>query len=146
MSVIVWDGKTLAADRQVTYGQVKLEGSKIKRLADGTLLGWTGDEDTGMAMVIWYEKGADVEKLPPSQTKEDWSRLIVIYPNGRAFQYQQWGIATEIVSRPFAFGAGQDFALGALAMGADARKAVEIANQYSIGCGFGVEAYDLEAK
>jgi len=43
-----------------------------------------------------------------------------------------------------AWGSGRDYAMGAMEMGADARRAVEVTNVHSTDCGFGVEAYDLE--
>ena len=45
---------------------------------------------------------------------------------------------------PIAFGHGRDFALGAMAMGANAKKAVEITNKYSLQCGNGVYTYTLQ--
>jgi hypothetical protein len=44
-----------------------------------------------------------------------------------------------------AWGIGCDFALGAMAMGADAVQAVEITNKFSIHCGMGVDSYGNDA-
>lgn len=146
MSVVVWDGKTLAADRQGSQSDMRVLVSKIKRLPDGTLLAWTGAHENGLAMARWYEDGAIIAKLPPSQNKDDWSRLIVLEPDLRLITFEQYGEPLEILDCPIAFGAGRDFALGAMAMGADARKAVEVACQFSIVCGLGVEAIDIVSR
>ena len=42
------------------------------------------------------------------------------------------------------WGDGQEVAMGALAMGADAIKAVEITSKYCDSCGCGIDAYNLE--
>src|SRR6185436_21137093 len=78
MSVVVWDGKTLAADRQVTVCGLGRRGSKITQLEDGTVLAFTGGLENGLAVARWYKEGADPKRWPTSQTdKEFWSRLIV---------------------------------------------------------------------
>jgi hypothetical protein len=147
MSVIVWDGKTLAADMQVSYGSTACKISKIRKLKDGTILATTGSECSGALMMQWYETGADFSKYPVCQSdKDDWSRLVVVLPDGQVSCYEKYPVRIGVIQIPMAWGSGQDFALGALAMGADARKAVGIACQYSTDCGFGVEAFDIDIK
>jgi hypothetical protein len=142
MSIVVWDGKTLAADMQATCADARFKVSKMRRLDDGTVLAWAGHQDGGLAMARWYETGADPNKLPPCQ-KDEWTRLIVVQPGGKVVFYEQFGYPIEVLDCPAAWGSGRDFALGALAMGADARRAVEIACQFNINCGMGVEAIDV---
>lgn len=146
MSVIAWDGKTLAADRQGTICDTNVTVSKIRKSSDGTILAWVDSHEGGMAMALWFEKGADPEMLPDTQNKDDWSRLITLLPNGQIFTYELQGIPLPILDPFAAWGAGRDFALGAMAMGADARKAVEIASKFNVYCGMGVEAFDFEIK
>jgi hypothetical protein len=112
-------------------------------LKDGTILAATGSECSGALMMQWYEEGANFSNYPANQTdKDDWSRLVVVSPNGRVSCYEKYPVRIDVIQVPMAWGSGQDFALGALAMGADARKAVEIASQFSTDCGLGVEAFD----
>ena len=145
MSVVVWDGRTLAADRQMVCAGLRSTVSKIRRLDDGTLLGVTGHHDAGLLMFRWYEDDAKREEWPDVQSGKRWCRLIVVLPSGSVGFYEQQP-EFQVVLDPFAaWGAGRDFAIGALAMGADARKAVEITNQFSVDCGLGVEAFDLKA-
>jgi hypothetical protein len=143
MSVIAWDGKTLAADCQGTNQGLRRRVSKIERLEDGTVLGWVGSEDTGGAQLRWYKAGADINAWPASQTKEDWSVLVVVRPDRTVTMYEQYNVPLPVLEPFWAWGSGRDFAIGALAMGADAREAVEVAIQFNIDCGFGVEAYDM---
>jgi hypothetical protein len=45
-----------------------------------------------------------------------------------------------------AFGHGKDFAYGALAMGANAKEAVDACNTYSLHCGKGIGIYNLNGE
>ena len=159
MSVVVWDGKTLAADRQCTNFGLRYACTKMRRLTDGTVLAIVGHMDSGLLMMDWYESGCKKEEWPlmdwyESGCKKEewplvqsdndrWSRLIILFPDGRLAQYERCPALEYITTAPLAWGGGADFAMGAMAMGADARRAVEIASIYSEGCGFGVEAFDV---
>lgn len=89
----------------------------------------------------WYESGTDIEKLPAFQRTDDWCHLIVANQNG-VKSYGREGVVTPVNSF-MAWGSGRDFAIGAMACGASAEKAVEIANRYNIYCGFGVDKYEI---
>jgi ATP-dependent protease HslVU (ClpYQ) peptidase subunit len=93
-------------------------------------------------MANWYEAGAIPGKLPVGQSGENWAQLIVVKTTGEVIEYDQHGTAIEVLDCPIAWGSGRDLAMGALAMGADARKAVEVASRHSIHCGLGVDAFD----
>lgn len=45
---------------------------------------------------------------------------------------------------PICYGEGRDFAYGALEMGANAIKAVEVASKYCISCGMGIDVLSFE--
>jgi hypothetical protein len=115
-----------------------------RRFFGVVVLGWAGDSEKGMAAAKWYESGADPEKYPECMSEEwnktpNFTRLIVV-TRDRCVTYECLPIPLEI-QPPCAFGSGADFAIGAMAMGASARRAVEVANDHSWSCGFGVEAY-----
>lgn len=58
MTVIAWDGSALAADkRAVSGGGIARACTKIERHG-GSLLGITGDWDTGAEMREWFKAGA----------------------------------------------------------------------------------------
>ena len=79
MSVIAWDGNTLAADKRASSGTLIGTTTKIFRIDQATLCGYTGDAAFGEQMVAWYKAGAHPEAFPPSQRdKDDWARLIVV--------------------------------------------------------------------
>lgn len=146
MSVVAWDGKTIAADRQATNGSRKFTQSKLLRVESGEIIAWTGMTENGLTMARWYKDGADPAKFPfDVQTKEDWSRLIVASASG-VVVYERLPEPQEVEDSFDAWGSGADFAIGALAMGADACQAVAVASRFDAFCGFGVESFTLRAE
>lgn len=141
MSVIAWDGKYLAADKQSTCGNVRGVTTKIRRLDNGDIVGWTGKLEHGLLLSEWYANGARRDEWPEFQSEEDWCRLIVSNPAG-VFEYEQKPVAQRVEDSFMAWGDGRSIALGALAMGASAAQAVEIANRFSIYCGCGVDVME----
>lgn len=53
------------------------------------------------------------------------------------------GGATDITHRPWGVGSGCDFAIGAMTAGVDARRAVEIACEYDVYSGDGLQEVDI---
>lgn len=147
MSVVAYDGRVIAADRQGMNGDFPFETRKLLRLRNGDIIAWAGSIDGGLAMARWYEGGCKREEFPVTQRDKDlWSRLIVIpnEPLHRQVRYYEQGPEPIFLHEPFmAWGSGRDIAMGALAMGADARKAVEIACRYNVYCGMGIDEIDL---
>lgn len=144
MTVIVWDGKTLAADKRASSGSLRFTVCKIERSGDRTLLGTTGSSATSQELLHWWKNGADPAKFPAAaRNDESYGTLVVITP-GRIAQYTMGPYPTVIVQAQMAFGSGRDFALAALHMGADARKAVEVACHFATDCGDGIDTLTLE--
>ena len=145
MSVIVWDGKTLAADKQLTVGAVRFAGTKIFEIR-GSLVGFSGDFDFAQSMKHWFESGCEVEKYPASQNDNDrWVGMLVVTKDRKIYKYERSPYPMDMTeNKVYAFGSGREFALGALSMGADAQKAVEIAMLHEINCGVGIDKLTLE--
>jgi len=142
MSVVVWDGRTLAVDKASTNGQIQHCVDKAWVYKDVLLTG-TGALGAILAMREWYKAGAIHEDFPEVQKGAYWCHFIVVDEYG-LHRYEQTPIPVEHGRNPCAFGSGQDFAYGALAMGASAQQAVGIANQYSPDCGHGVDKFTLQ--
>ncbi len=133
MTVIVWDGNSIAVDSQATNGTRKRIVKKWRELDNGTVLLWTGDHEEGMVLCEWFEKGCHPENLPKHETREEFTVLIALLTSGQVVQYQIERIA-EPIEAPFAWGDGAPYALAAMAMGADAARAAEVACDLSIFC------------
>ena len=154
MSVICWDGKNLAADRQATDCDMAIETVKIREITvgfhAGHIIAWTGCDASGTYLADWYENGADPDKWPTQaqMDRESSSRLIVVTPDGQCKHYQgtTHAIALPVREKFRAWGSGRDFAMGAMAMGASAAEAVRIASQFCITCGGGIDVYPCNPK
>jgi len=144
MSVLVWDGTTLAADKQMTNGGLIQICSKIFRIGKD-LIGFTGDYDYGMGMKHWLENGADPDSFPDNQKDKDgWVGALVIKHDGRVLKYDRCPHPYDLSQNRFVcLGSGRDFAYGAMEMGADAVRAVEVACKYEASCGCGIETLAL---
>lgn len=143
MTVIAWDGKFLAADKRAYDNGTVFTTTKILRVK-GHLIGSTGDNDSGIALKEWFKNGADPDKWPECQKDKDrYCRFIVITPTGKIMDYCREPFPTIIEDEFYAWGSGGDSALGAMAMGASARKAVEIACNHESGCGNGITVLRL---
>lgn len=138
MSVVAWDGKTLAADRMRTTGDIETTMRKLWKLKTGEIIAVIGYQAEGLALKRWYEDGAKREDWPKCQEGEDWVQFIVASEKG-CFHYNNLPEQIESIDPFAAWGVGRRTALGAMAMGADAVKAVEIASKYASGCGKGCD-------
>lgn len=144
MSVVVWDGKTLATDKASASGNIQHRIDKVW-IHGGELLTGTGTLGTILEMREWYKSGAYHKAFPNIQKGDYWCHFIVVDEHGLK-RYEQSPIPIEHGRNACAFGSGQDLAYGALAMGASAEQAVNIANQYSPSCGQGVDVFTLTGE
>jgi len=141
MSIVVWDGTTLAADMGATTGDHMTIASKMWRITDNIVTAWTGSLDQGMRLATWYHHGADPDTFPEmQQNSEAFTRLIVLDRTGLGiYERTPYRLRYGERQKYMAWGSGMDVALGALAMGADAVQAVRVTCQHSVFCGGGIE-------
>lgn len=137
MTTVVWDGRTLAADRRMAG---HMSTCKIFPI-DGGYLAGAGLMDHLVEVAAWLQEGGDKPRLPEDSEPE--SEFLVV--RGREAFWLSWPYLREVrIREPFAaLGSGSEYALGALAMGADARAAVEVAAQFDPHTGGGVDAVDI---
>ncbi len=137
MSVIVWDGKLLAADSRRASGNTFMSAKKIERI-NGCLVAGTGTVD-------WIEEMVDLwshtlERLfPECQKKDDFAELIVVIPavdgSGVVVHHYLQSRHPVVIEHPWAWGAGREFAMAALGLGLSAPEAVEVAIRHCHYCG-----------
>jgi hypothetical protein len=146
MTVIAWDGRTLAADKMAVTGITKGSVKKIF-YHGGELLGVTGNLSIGMEVMRWYTDGADPGKFPASNRNlNEGSSLIRIDKDCKVWKYESSPIPFRVEGDRCAFGSGDEAALVAMEMGADARRAVELASMFNTTCGGGCDAIDWPLK
>jgi len=144
MTVIAWDGHVLAADKFAVQEGLCRVCTKIVKW-DGHLLAGAGPLTSILAMHAWFKAGARPEDVPVSQTKgDDWCDYLVIFPDKSIQRFENSAHAMTVEEDQIAIGNGAKYAYGAMAAGATAVKAVEIACRYAEGCGGGVDILRLD--
>jgi ATP-dependent protease HslVU (ClpYQ) peptidase subunit len=137
VTVLAWDGRTLAADTAVSDGEggTKTRFSrKLRRTGDGRLIGGAGDVGPMIELMDWLESGTD-DVLPKIKGSAE---CIVVMPDRTVAVYETSGIPIDVDEPVAAIGSGADLALGALLAGASAVRACEIAIERDPHCGFDV--------
>lgn len=141
MTVIAWDGKTLAADKRACNGTLRSVTTKIRRVGKD-LVGYTGDASEGEELLAWFRFGADPEKFPAHlrSDSQHWARLVVVTPKREVLVFERGPHPVVFEDRFFAAGSGRDFALAAMHLGKSATEAVEVASVFDTSCGDGMDA------
>lgn len=147
MTTIVWRDGVMAADSR-GYGGDKCpigQKQKIRRLEDGTLVGCSSNTPGQPEAVLdWYAAGADIEKAP--KFPENRFRFLAVKPDGMAFLGEDsFYLAGPLRAEFYAVGSGQEYALGALHMGASAERAVQIAVELDVWSGGAITVLRQEA-
>jgi len=108
------------------------------------LVGVSGHTVTAQAVFEWAQTGFAQDRMPENQKDPEKRNIILCIARDdekghRTYIYENSHVPWQN-EQPFtAIGAGSDLAAGALEMGADARRAVEIATKHSPVCGMGID-------
>lgn len=137
MTVVAWDGKTLAADKRGIAGGLPFTVTKLFRAAD-RLIGFSGNADRMGQLRNWFESGMDPEKYPQID-KDAPAWCMAIRRNGTIERYEASPYPIIVEEKQHAMGNGRDYALAAMHLGCDAARAVEVACHFDANCGNGVD-------
>lgn len=138
MTTVAYRGGVMAADSLVTGSEIRRGTTrKIHRLEDGGLVGFAGDLGWHDAIILWMNNGADPDfrpKLPENY------RLYGMWvkPTHEVLVFSQDLNLSFCESDFHAQGSGNEIAIGAMAHGASAFQAVEIACQFDVFSGLPV--------
>ena len=149
MTTVTFKSGVMACDSCFSYGgSVDTLGKKIVRLRSGALLGQAGDNDARDVIAL-LSTVKSVRQIPSRKDllslRTDFLGLLVT-PSGRIIKVsttfvspENWTDETEKdlgaweINHAFtAIGSGSDIAMGAMAAGADAKRAVMIACRYDM--------------
>lgn len=130
MTTITYRSGCLAADSLVTSGRARCGTiTKVWKTDDGSLWAVCGKMAYIEACKAWA--AGDRLAAPP---KMDESAFVHVTPDGRVREC--WGDGwCESLADFFAWGSGDEFAIGAMGMGADAATAVEVAARFDTATG-----------
>lgn len=139
MTTIAWDGKTLAADTLATSNGLRDNRTiKIWRHKDA-LIGACGSQALCERFRGWVIAGMDGES--PFEGADNGNGLVVTRQHVLCFGDNGcWSVAEPF----YTLGSGYQLALGALAMGATAKEAVEVAARYDTITGGDITVLTLD--
>jgi 20S proteasome alpha/beta subunit len=144
MTIICWDGKTLAADKRGSDGGCPRTITKIRRTRGGHLMGCSGSANRDAEIMAWYENGADPKGYPDSERDEQkCSVLLVIQPGPIVKYFNGTPYPVVFEDKYVCIGSGRDYAQAALHLGHSAVEAVGVAIALDINCGNGIDALTL---
>jgi 20S proteasome alpha/beta subunit len=144
MTVIAWDGKTLAADKMSVSGGYSATVTKIRKIR-GHLVGGSGNAPDVREHMAWFADGADPKTFPERLRDDSYrSFLLVITPERQIHVYETGALPMVQDDPYYAIGSGRDFALAAMHLGFSATRGVEVANHLSSSCGRGVDILQFE--
>ena len=139
MTIVVYDGKSIAIDRAAVSGTVIHRATKAWVHGDAVITG-TGAASHVSALVNWYKQGADADDYPVYATHAE----LIVATSVNLLRYERSPHPVDHGNNKCAFGDGRDLAYGALAMGATAAQAAQVACHYNPNCGGGLDIYDWE--
>jgi ATP-dependent protease HslVU (ClpYQ) peptidase subunit len=117
--------------------------TKIHRVSDG-IVAFSGGGAHASELLQWFKCARDPVTYPRCEDDVG-AGTILIDINGRIFMYSSTNPYPELIESPFfARGSGRDYAMAAMHLGCDARRAVEVACHFDINCGNGIDTLELE--
>lgn len=144
MTVLAWDGKSLAADKQMTRSGERCKYTKLHRLTNGEVAAYTGSVQDCLGLLNWYVAGAKTNEWNDFRVDTEASAELIVLSEDGLYMFSNGPYAVKVEDPFAAFGSGKEYALGALTMGATAEQAVEIASQHDTHCGLGVDVMQFE--
>lgn len=148
MTTIAFDGKTLAADRQMNTGGMPHLAARSK-ICRGTwhgmpaLFAQAGTYVFSSAVVAWLVAGMPEDDKPDMPGKEDSFAVLVVTEAG-IYVYIDSLRPVPLGNIKWAMGSGSDFAFGAMDAGKCAKTAVEIACARDVMSGMGIDTLTLK--
>jgi hypothetical protein len=147
MTTIAFRDGILAADTRMSYGMSAIHYPNMKLFeAGGYAIGLCGDLRFSPVLRDWAEAGFD-PKAVHDKIWDDEFDVLVMNAQGELFT----ALAHALVPAPpcefYAVGSGRMAALGAMACGASAAEAIQIASEFDVGTGLPVQqisAADLQ--
>ena len=144
MTTIAVTATEVAADGQRMWGCeiVNLTTEKI-HVQDGMIYAFSGTFPLFHPMIEWHLAGADPKELPTGVDYKENGWTLVVIDDGGLFKYTSSCPYPEELEPPIAFGAGGDYATGAMLHGATAKEAVEIVARLCNHTGGQIKVVDI---
>lgn len=138
MTCIAFDGRTLAGDKQATNHECRSNVVTKVFKHNGYLIGIAGAGNLAFEMLDWF-KGGCVKLDFPESGEDEYATLMVITPEKKILIYTGRPTPVPYEQEYVAIGSGRDYALAAMHLGYDAKKAVAVACHFDTNCGNGID-------
>ena len=139
MTIICWDGTTLAADKMVSFEDgTFFTTPKIFRRGDGIIYGVAGT--CCEAIADWFENGEGMTRFNGLVLSERNFSLLYIGHDRKPYLMEGAPYPVEVEDRCFAIGGAAQAGRILMECGMTAEKAVEQVCQHNIYCGGGIDA------
>lgn len=144
MTVIAWDGKTLAADKRSTAGNQHNTVTKLFRIDADRIAAVAGGFAHSLMVLDWVRRGEDHQHYPKPLDSDEAGRLLVVHRSGVIEVFEAGPIALRFEDPTFTMGSGAQIASTAMHLGHDAASACRIACDVCIYCGNGIDVLTFE--
>lgn len=144
IAVKIEDGYvTMVGDRQVNHdGWGSHALTKVYRIGDD-LVGMVGEMGKGSRAVRWYREGAD-PLVYPKEELSGGNFILLVWDGTNLLTIDDQGFPVIIEETVSAVGSGAMAARGAMAMGASAARAIEIASMVDSSTGMGQDIVRIQ--
>lgn len=147
MTTIAYRSGIMCSDSQLTGDNVRDVEMQKMRLIDGYAVGVAGKAGAIQEFMQWFEqnKAQWPLRLPDTlkQDSDDYPITVLVVKGKKMWMADGVGFPYEVTAPYTAIGSGRQFALGAMAMGADAQKAIQVAAKHDIYTGGRVKVLKL---
>ncbi len=137
-TTIAYDGHNLAADTQYTMGTQKGKVVKIYRVKD-VYIACAGAVSNVQPFIHWYEDGHDPAKYPKLR-----NFIGYVLTKDGLYCYEEANGHPMKETAPCAIGSGAKAAIGGMKAGADARRAVQIAEEIDLYTGGEITSVSID--
>ena len=135
MTIIAFKDGILAADSAFVQEDMMFgTAEKIWRRGDGTLVGGHGDAGYCEQFRQWVMDGEEGDAPETPENQEGYSCGLIVRPNGKLEIHTPRG-ALPFSGAYYAMGSGSALAIGAMAFGATAEEATQVAIDHCCWCG-----------
>lgn len=142
MTSIAYRDGVLAADSGVQSRGTRIGSvQKVFKAKDGSLLAYAGDANLAADVAEWVDGGLRHDSVPDTA---DRGTILWVQPDGSVHIIDGGGKPYPVEAPFYAEGSGEDLALGAMAAGASAVQAIEIAIHFDSGSSGPVQFVELE--
>lgn len=140
MTTIACNRKGMAADKRISNVPL-FKTNKIFRIR-GSLIGIAGNTEQALRFVEW-RRSPDAK---PTFIETASFEALELSPDGKLTWWGTEMVGIEIQDECYAIGSGAAYALGAMAMRASPKRAIEVAARYDSSTGSDVQVMTLGAK